>query len=313
MRNKLKWLIPLAVLLVVILVVYLFPVPQHSFEELAVKVNPEVTASLVAFREKYGAKTIEVDGKDWEYITTGRGNNEAILFLHGMTGAADIWWQQIETLREDYRIIAITYAPANSLRAMDLGVMTILANERVPLVNVVGTSLGGYYAQYFVTKHSDHVVRLILANTFAPNDLIEEKNGTLGSLLPVLPKWLIMDSLRGSIENSIYPASGNNELVKAYLLEMSYGKMSKAQFVGRYRSVIDKFDPPEMDNLGIPMMIIESDNDPLVEPALRQQLKETYPLAIVVTLKNAGHFPYLSMSEEYTKILLQFLRSPLIY
>jgi maspardin len=313
MRNKLKFLIPLTILLVIILVVYLYPVPQHSFDELATNVDPKVTTSLANFREKYVAKTIDVDGKKWEYISTGRGNTEAILFLHGMTGAADIWWQQIEALREDYRILAITYAPANSLREMDLGIMTILANERIPYINVVGTSLGGYYAQYFVSKHPDHVERLVLANTFAPNDLIEEKNGTLGSLLPVLPEWLIMNTLRDSINNSIYPASGNNELVKAYLLEMSYGKMSKAQFIGRYRSVIDKFDPPNLADMGIPTLIIESDNDPLVEPALRQQLKETYPTALVVTLENAGHFPYLSMPEEYTKILLQLLRSPILY
>jgi maspardin len=313
MRSKLKWIIPLVVLLMVVLVVYFFPVPQRSFNDLATNVDPAVTASLQTFREKYGIKKVNVQGKDWEYIDVGRGNNEAILFLHGMTGAYDIWWQQIDALKGDYRIVSVTYPAVNSLEEMDLGVMSILANERLPLVNIVGTSLGGYYAQYFVAKHPEHVLRAVFANTFPPNDLIKEKNGTIGALLPFLPNWLVMNTLRDSFQNSIYPASGNSDVTLAYLLEMSYGRMSKAQVAGRYHCVVDSFTPPDLAKQGPLALIIESDNDPLVEPALREQLKETYPIALVVTLENGGHFPYLSMPEKYTEILLQFLRSPILY
>lgn len=312
MSNKLK-IIPLIILIVIILVVYLYPVPQRSFKQLATNVDAKTESSLESFHAQYKAKILEVDGKDWEYITAGNRNNEALLFLHGMTGDAYIWWQQIKALATKFYIISITYAPVNSLGEMDAGVTTILANERVSLVNVVGTSLGGYYAQYFIAKHPENVQRLVLANTFAPNDLIKDKNGTLGSLLPVLPEWVIMDTLRGSIEDSIYPASGNNELVKAYLLEMTYGKMSKAQFIARYRCVIEKFSPPDLIKLSKYALIIESDNDPLVEPALRQQLKETYPTAKVIRFQNVGHFPYLVMPDEYTLVLLDFLALPIMY
>jgi predicted alpha/beta-fold hydrolase len=53
------------------------------------------------------------------------------------------------------------------------------------------------------------------------------------------------------------------------------------------------------------VMIIEADNDPLVEKALREQLKETYPTAEVITLSN-GHFPYLSMPDAYISYLETF-------
>lgn len=54
-------------------------------------------------------------------------------------------------------------------------------------------------------------------------------------------------------------------------------------------------------------MIIESDNDPLVEPELRAQLKKTYPGAAVHTLHQVGHFPYLNEPVNYTHFLLEFL------
>jgi hypothetical protein len=41
---------------------------------------------------------------------------------------------------------------------------------------------------------------------------------------------------------------------------------------------------------------------------LREQLKETYPTAEVVTLRN-GHFPYLSMPDQYTSYLESFFEA----
>jgi pimeloyl-ACP methyl ester carboxylesterase len=81
--------------------------------------------------------------------------------------------------------------------------------------------------------------------------------------------------------------------------------MSKAQVLGRFHCVVEPFEAPDMAVLGIPVMIIEADNDPLVEATLRKQLKETYPTAEVVTLSN-GHFPYLSMPDKYTAYLREF-------
>lgn len=80
--------------------------------------------------------------------------------------------------------------------------------------------------------------------------------------------------------------------------------MSKAQLVGRYYCVIEKFVTPTPT---IPVMIIESDNDPLVELTLREQLKATYPDATVYTFSGAGHFPYLNHAQEYIQLLVDFL------
>ena len=78
-----------------------------------------------------------------------------------------------------------------------------------------------------------------------------------------------MNVLRGSFASSIYPASGNDEMTLAFLNEISYGRMRKAQVAGRYKCVVEKFEPPV--NTTVPILIIESSNDPLVEAALRER------------------------------------------
>ena len=309
MRSKLKWIVPL-ILVMVIAGVYLYPVPRVPFDEVYAKTSKSESASLSAFRVNYPPKMLEVNNVEWEYLVMGEGE-ETILFLHGMTGAYDIWWHQLEALQADYRVIAVTYPAVNTLAELDAGVLSILKAEGVDKFKVVGTSLGGYFAQYLVANHPDRILRAVFSNTFPPNDLIVEKNKSIGAALPFLPEWLVIDVLRGSFASSVYPASGNDELTLAFLNEISYGRMSKAQVVGRFHCVVEKFEVPDLNTLRIPVLIIEADNDPLVELALREKLKVVYPTAEVQIFSGVGHFPYLYRASEYTKILADFLVGPL--
>ncbi|MCF6278055.1 MAG: alpha/beta hydrolase [Anaerolineales bacterium] len=306
MRKKWKWIILLAAVVAVV-GVYLRPVPSRPFERIYAKVDAETAASLQNFRETYPVQQMDVNGATWEYLALGQGA-ETIVFLHGMTGAYDIWWNQMAALQGEYRVISVTYPALDSLEEMGAGLLAILSEEGVDKFNLVGSSLGGYFAQYLVKTYPERIERAVFANTFPPNDLIAEKNKGIGAALPYLPEWLIMDVLTDSVLDKVYPASGNSKIVLAYMREQLGGRMSKAQEVARFRCVVDPFTAPDVAVLGIPVLIIEADNDPLVEAVLREQLRETYPSANVETLHDVGHFPYLNEAETYTAVLRNFFR-----
>ena len=291
-----------ALILLLIVGVYLYPTPKQPFDEIFSRVDGETIASLQAFRKAHPPQTLKISGAEWQYTTFGDGD-ETILFLHGMTGAYDIWWQVMNNLSADYRVISVTYPPLDSLAEMAEGVTAILDAEQIPTAHLVGSSLGGYFTQFLVANHPERIETAVFANTFPPNTLIAEKNKTLGGLLPFIPEWAVMGVLKGSAEESLYTAAGDSELVRAYVLEQAYGRMSKSQFLARYHAVIDSFEPPTPT---MPVMIIEADNDPLVEKALRDMLKDTYPQATVQTLEAVGHFPYLNEPDLYTGLLTEF-------
>lgn len=305
MKMNWYWMVIL-VLALLTAAAYLYSGPRPGFDELYAKVDPDTTASLQTFRLSHPTRTMEANGLKWEYVILGQGP-ETVLFLHGMTGAYDIWWQQMEALADSFRVIALTYPAANSLGEMEQAVSAILKKEGVSRFHLVGSSLGGYFAQYLAARNPEKVISAVFANTFPPNHIIAEKNKTIGALLPYLPQWLVMNVLSKSMRESVYPASGNSELVLAFGLEQTRGRMSKAQVVGRYRCVIERFEPPDMAALSIPVMIIEAANDPLVEKVLREQLKKTYPTARVITFNN-GHFPYLNIPGKYNAVLKEFLK-----
>jgi pimeloyl-ACP methyl ester carboxylesterase len=289
----------------ILLIAYSYPVRRIPFQHLYAKVPEEIANSLKTFRRREKLRQIEVDGNAWNYIFVG-GKAETIVFLHGMGGAYDIWWQVIEALRDRFGIISVTYPAVETLEGLNRGISAILDQEKISEFYLVGSSLGGYLSQYLVSKHPQRIKKAVFANTFPPNELIAQKTQKLGKLLPLLPQWAVMLYLRQNAITSIYPAAGNSELVLAYMMEQSHGMMTKKQFIARYRCVIDSFDPPAP---AMPILIIEADNDPLVEAPLREMLKQTYASADVKTLHDVGHFPYLNQPEAYTRVLLDFLMS----
>jgi maspardin len=283
---------------------YLWPTPHPPFEQLYADVNPSTAESLRRFRRAHPLYTVSVSGYRWKYLVAGSGE-KTVLLLHGMTGAPDIWWQQIEALEREYRFIAVTYPPVDTLEAMDEGIQAILKREGVREYAVVGSSLGGYFAQYLVQRHPDQVRCAVFANTFPPNDEIARENRMLAALLPLLPEWLVMAFVRKNVAQVVVPASGNDALTRAFLTEMTCGRMSKAQFLARYRCIIQKFP---LEAVHCPVLIVESENDPLVKKPLRERLKSFYPDARVHTFPDAGHFPYLNRPDAFTQLLRDFLR-----
>lgn len=305
LRSKFRWIVPLLIIAGLI-ILYLWPTPKVPFDELYRKVDPAIVNSLRSFRQANPPQQLQVDGATWEYVAIGQGR-ETVLFLHGMTGAYDIWWRQIDALKSQYRILSVTYPPVRSLEELEAGILAILEKQGIRDFNIVGTSLGGYFAQYLIAKHPERVRRAVLSNTFPPNDLIAEKNRSLGMILPYLPEWLVLSVFRDNFQRTVYPTAGNDELTLAFLNEIGYKRISKAQLIGRYYCVVEKFTAPTP---AMPLMIVESDNDPLVELTLREQLKATYPSATVYTFSGAGHFPYLNRAQEYTQLLVDFFGKP---
>lgn len=293
-------------LLIVICTLYLIPIQKKQFSELY-NDNPEIQASLLHFRE-YPKTKLNIEGIDWEYLSIGNGK-QYVLFLHGMGGAYDIWWQQIEYLKEDFNIISITLPEVHSLQAATNGIITILNNEEIDKTTIIGSSMGGYIAQYFMSTHPNKVNKAVLGNTFPPNDLYKIKNAKLRKLVPFFPEWFVMSKFKENVTTTVIPASENSKLVEAYLMEQYSGLMSKNQFIGRFDVVLDHFNIQRSAiHKTIPILIIESENDPLVPIILRKKLKNTYSEAIVSTFKDKGHFPYLNRPNEYNTILYNFLQ-----
>lgn len=272
-----------------------------SFADFSQQVAPETIAAYNAFRER-PVKRLERNGQVWTYRKEGSG--PALLLLHGMGGDADLWWQQFERFEKHFTVIAPTYPPVRTLQGLSEGIIDILDAENIDRTIVMGTSLGGYLTQYLLAQHPQRFERAALLNTFPPNTIIAEQNRFQGWALRLLPEPVVFSIFRAGLEKRVLPASQNSPLLRAHLMTLASGGMTKEQLYARYLCVMESFQPAAPS---IPMLIVDSDNDPLVSEPLREMLAGTYPHAKRVTLHERGHFPYLSHRDQFHNAIDEFL------
>lgn len=290
----------------VLLGVYAFPIPKASFRVTYSRVPEAVVAALSSFRRRNPLKRYDSGRITWRYHDTGAGE-DVIVFLHGMGGSGDIWFQQIEALKERFRCIAVTYPPLPNLDLLRFGILGILEKENISRAHLVGSSMGGYLAQFLAAKNPTRIRKVVLGNTFPPNEVIPRRARTGVRCLPWVPEWAIMAGMRRNAQRVLFPAAENSELVNAYLYEQTCGFMRKPDVIARCACLCQVFTPPDLKTLGIPALIIEADNDPMVDLELREMLKAANPSAAVTTFNRAGHFPYMNRPAEYTEALDGFL------
>ncbi len=301
-----KMILLFVILFVVILIIYMIPAIRKDFFKSYSK-KDTASMSLDEFMQK-PTKTIEVAGIKWQYLTYGNGD-KTIVFAHGMGGAYNLWWQQMAYFKDHYRVLSYSLPEEiNNLEDASKGILKILEKEKIENFYLVGTSMGGYIAQYLTHKIPERIEKVVFSNTFPPNILIETKNKKKSEIIPWMPEILISYFGQKKLHSDIVPAANNSKLLEAFLPSLPF---SKKQFINRYYVVVDKFIPtPCLYKIKrIPKLIIESDNDPLVEKSLRENLKETYPDASVFTFHNQGHFPYINDADKYNKVLDDFFKS----
>lgn len=296
--------ISMLTLFLIIVALYIIPASQPDFFKLYAQ-NDKPAKSLKEFKSR-PTKEIVVKGVKWNYYAGGNGN-KTIFFIHGMGGAYDLWWQQITAFEKDYKVISYTLPESiNSLEKVSEGILKILETENVDKFYAVGTSMGGYITQYLVSTIPSRVEKAVFGNTFPPNNLIAKENETKSNIIPYLPELIISKLGEKKLNEEIVPAAKNSALLKAFLTSLP---ISKQQFINRYYIIIDRFSifPDNYEIKRIPKLIIESDNDPLIQPILQKEIKELYANAEVATFHNEGHFPYINASSAYNKTLRNFL------
>jgi pimeloyl-ACP methyl ester carboxylesterase len=112
-----------------------------------------------------------VDGRMLRYLDYGEG--PAIVLVHGLGGAWTTWLENIETLAEGHRVIAIDLpgfggseplpAPAE-MRTHAAVVAALLEQLAVTGAVVVGHSMGGLVVMRLAVDRPDLVQRLVLVN-----------------------------------------------------------------------------------------------------------------------------------------------------
>jgi pimeloyl-ACP methyl ester carboxylesterase len=262
-------------------------------------------------------KSLNIRGVEWRYVTGGRGE-QTVLMFHGAVGGAETMRWLAESFADEYRTIAPTVADVRTLDEVCDAVSAILDREHVGRAAVFGGSFGGLVAQAFLKRRPGQVEHLVLLSTGVPNRAVGARTERMMKFLRLLPFPLSRALLKLEISKHLNTPAPPEMAARVAefrrrLEEYFDHELTKATLLSRVALSVDfnkneDYRPEDLAGWPGRVLIVESDDDPVIPPEERRRLREAYPRALVCTFAGAGDLIPLQRLEELVGVVKAFLK-----
>lgn len=262
---------------------------------------------MIAARDAFSAEHPEqrmiLNGRDWGVLDVGQG--PVLILIPGTLGRGDVFWNQIAALKDRLRIVAVSYPSEGGIEDWTEDMVQLLDQLDIEAATILGSSLGGYLAQFIAGTHPTRISRLIAANT------LHSVKG-----LDQMPPYALdleaapIDTLRAGFGMGLggwAKAHPDQADLVELLLQEAGGRILEAELRARLSAL--KFGPelpePTIDSTKI--VTIEVDDDPLIPPQMREAVRARLTPSVAYRFTDGGHFPYLARPADYTALLEQVM------
>lgn len=256
------------------------------------------------------------------YRTFGNSDHPAVLFLHGFMGSSQDWNEIIAKISGSYFCIALDlpgHGKSNNLNELkniwtfdDLSVLicNLIVYLSIKNTSLVGYSMGGRIAQYFILKYPDLVNKLILESASPgirdekekavrfQKDMDTEKRLREGSFKEFLNSWYDQPFFKLAQGHPKY-----NEMINRRLKNdpRILAKALIAYSAGKQPYLAEK-----LSHVKIPVQLICGAKDQKYLDIMKE-LKEKNPVFRFTVLKNCGHNCHFDDSDQFAEHLVEFL------
>jgi maspardin len=261
---------------------------------------------LETFRRRHRPRIVRAGGQRWGVIETkARRGAPVLVMLPGTLGTAEIFWNQIAALKGRARIVSVTYPPVGNILKLADGLAALFDKLGIETASVIGSSLGGYLAQWFAARHPARVETLYIGNSLTDPTIVDAARMPRAGLKKA-PAAMHQGIVLGSVETWPEPEPTFRRLKD--ILRHSGGKLiSGAALKARVLAVVTGKDVPPPALPQARTIIIECADDPMIPRAAQKAMRKKYPRAKLYRLPRGGHYPYITRPADYTRILARHL------
>ena len=245
----------------------------------------------------------------WPYLDTG-GNDPVLLMLAGGTYRPDNYFQLIEDLAADHRVLAPTYPPVHPLPAVVAGLVAVLDDAGVAAATVCGWSYGGYLAQALTKETPARVQNLVLAQTGTRHVYGLTTMRLFAPVFARLPPGAKRAFTR-RLWRRWFTAPPSGRQFWGHRLQEELQQISNAQHTAGVANMIDfmtRYTPAPgwLAPWTGRVLILESTEDQAFSPGRRAELRAAYPEAAVRTIAG-GHTALFTDPGWFTTQIRAFL------
>jgi len=257
-------------------------------------------AARDAFAAVHPEQRDRVNGREWGVIRAGADGPQLIL-LPGTLGRADIFWQQIDALRERAGILALSYPQMGGIADWSEDIAVFMDRFGLTQATVLGSSLGGYVAQFFAATYPDRVDRLIAANTLSSVAGLDRIPPYSHDLMKTP-----IDTLRAGFIAGVSAWAGDDpdrRALEAFLINEVKNRISADELRARLAALKSGPEQPQPSVDHARITVVESEDDQLIQKPVRDAVRAHLKPARTFRFAHGGHFPYIERPAAYTAML----------
>ena len=267
-------------------------------------------------------KEMLIDGSKITYHIVGEG--KSVVFIHGFGEDGEIWNNQIEVLKDQYRLI-IPDLPGSgqsemvedmSIEGLAEAIKKILDIEIFnPLLSgavsnkiyLIGHSMGGYITLAYAEKYPEQLEGLGLFHSSAFADS-EEKKITRQKGIEFITQNGAFEFLKTAIPNLFSPITKEKNPALIQELVDRTSNFSDAALVSYYKAMMQRPDRTAvLKNAHIPILIIFGEYDNAVPLSDSLKLCRLPEISYIHLLQKSGHMGMCEESEKSTQVIAKYL------
>lgn len=265
---------------------------------------------------------VEANGARYAYRRFGSKHGTPLLFLQHFRGGMDNWDPQItDGLAEGRPVILFNYAGVASSTGMNATtidemadqVMTFVKALDLPIVDVLGFSIGGFVAQSLAHRHGHLVRRLVLVGTGPRNPETNPDSKVMqiaGNLQPTQADFLFLFFSPSDASQAAGRAFWDRRTARPDADPPSSVDTLKGQ-----ASAIQEWAQPRgerfayLREISQPTLVVNGSNDIMVPTINSFILQQHIPNAQLILYPDSGHGAQFQYPDTFVTHTRQFLDS----
>lgn len=257
----------------------------------------------------------QVQGLKICYLECGEQNPDTVVFIHGLSGNVENWWEQFEYFRDFDRVVIPDipgHGKSSKPETFDYSVPSyakviigLMDELKIQKATIVGNSLGGAIAAYIAINYPERVERLVLSDSAGIGI-----GPSLKAVAPISSPFLVR--LSGVTSARQYPGKSPKDKARADFSESFRGTDEEAPYlkaVDRSLGQIARFDfSKELSKIQAKTLIIWGDNDTTVPFKNSKIFKDSIPDSRLYVVKEGGHTPNMLLPNEFNCAMSNFMK-----